>query len=174
MKSTIELKTFEGVIEYTFDWDDLPKEANFVAVDENGYAFWYEEKPELGWRSWAIPTSRNGFLANLGFVVFNWKDTLIERPSPKKVEQRIEWIHYTFNCPACLLHAGEPKYAVGDRLVKYIFFKISRTEGELVKRGYKITSIHFIDNVYYYKVSGYNNLIAENEIENIFDEVIKQ
>ena len=59
------------------DWKDAPKWARFLAMDEDGKWYWYENEPTMRWDYW-------GWIgqvleAKLDPSV-NWKETLEPRP----------------------------------------------------------------------------------------------
>ncbi|MCE5317856.1 MAG: hypothetical protein LLG04_10950 [Parachlamydia sp.] len=58
------------------DWKDAPSWANYLAQDEVGLWFWYEEEPNLGRISWSISGGRH-CVVRYG----DWRDSLEERPS---------------------------------------------------------------------------------------------
>ncbi|MBQ0114074.1 MAG: hypothetical protein KBT03_13170 [Bacteroidales bacterium] len=71
-----------------YDWSDVPKEVNWIATCENGFAFGHRGKPRAG-------HLRTGFWYGGGdtsFVLFprenpfkgNWRDSLEERPHEYK------------------------------------------------------------------------------------------
>ena len=153
-KTVIDLE-IEKEIEYTVDWSRLPDEASFVVIEYNGDIFWHKDKPTFSkWGTWDIEElgSMNGWgkIESLNVTVSNPQETLIERPQPK------------------------PKYLVGDMVKKHVFYHVPRNSCTWTTEEHKITSVHFIDNVYYYKVENCKNLIAESEIKNMFNGVIRQ
>ena len=56
------------------NWSDSPSWANYLAMDEDGTWYWYEDIPEDG----AIAWFNCGKDCRAGFS--NWRDTLEERP----------------------------------------------------------------------------------------------
>ena len=65
----------------TPDWDIAPEWARWWAVDESGKAFWYEDRPELGFSAWRC-TGENWRAARTIFRFPAWRDTLTRRPEP--------------------------------------------------------------------------------------------
>ena len=84
MKSKIKLQTAE-ISEYIVDWDELPDEAKFVAINFNSGVYWYSEKPRKNYSWWIANNScQFEFLEYLNAeTVDNWQETLVERPARK-------------------------------------------------------------------------------------------
>lgn len=59
------------------DWNDAPKWANYVAMDESGEWWWFENEPSPGRDEWKVDAG-DVDAAALSFE--NWKDTLEKRP----------------------------------------------------------------------------------------------
>lgn len=63
------------------NWDEAPEWAQWLAVDANGVAWWYKEKPFLDGLQW-LPyggcTLRTA--GNVNFKGFDWRETLTPRP----------------------------------------------------------------------------------------------
>lgn len=57
------------------DWNDAPEWAQYLAMDENGAWWWYDDEPVLGVRSF----NPNGCKVQEAFVA-NWESTLEQRP----------------------------------------------------------------------------------------------
>ena len=56
-------------------WDDAPEWANWLAQDENGEWYWYEDMPVKRTNYWIVEDCKHA-----GANVDNWKNTLEERP----------------------------------------------------------------------------------------------
>ncbi len=80
------------------DWSTIPDNCNFVAVDANGIAYAYKEKP------WLNPFVRDQFFAGLfgyakeiGYVTLpngmSWEDSLCERPATPSLQEvlGVDW-----------------------------------------------------------------------------------
>lgn len=66
-------------------WSDVPKKANYLAQDSNGYWYWYKVKPYRGEGIW-VPQIVEGDEEVFGVIQkdnpnLNWKDTLEGRPN---------------------------------------------------------------------------------------------
>lgn len=62
------------------DWGDAPEWANYLARDEDGGWYWYENNPVAGCDEW---DENGGKLSKAGFSLedINWQDTLEKRPN---------------------------------------------------------------------------------------------
>ena len=60
------------------DWKDAPEWANYLAMDANGYWWWYEEKPQLSRGIWAFGGERLRKTLHKQDVA--WYESLQERP----------------------------------------------------------------------------------------------
>lgn len=81
-------------------WDDAPEWANWLAQNEDGTWFWFEEKP-------VIPTDgfftngRNNLRSEPVFSNTNWQQTLEQRPKPtRQVEVGQVWKSVKLNVSA--------------------------------------------------------------------------
>lgn len=66
-----------------YPWDEAPTWAQYAATDENGDAYWYENKPILRYSAtmWGgVLDGRNCFITNYHSVKFHWKESLQKRP----------------------------------------------------------------------------------------------
>lgn len=59
-------------------WKDAPSWAKWLAQDEDGNWFWYDEKPDLEFVCWS-PNGKYAQKANLE-IIKSWTTTLEERP----------------------------------------------------------------------------------------------
>ena len=59
-------------------WEDAPEWANYLAMDANGYWWWYEEKPQLSRGIWAFGGERSRKTLHKQDVA--WNESLQERP----------------------------------------------------------------------------------------------
>ena len=59
------------------DWKDAPEWANYLAMDEDGQWFWYENRPKLDSLEW-LDCTRFQPASGTGT---SWKDSLEKRPS---------------------------------------------------------------------------------------------
>lgn len=66
-------------------WDDVPPFAKYIAMDGDGYWWWYEFKPnELqSERMWSLPPSK-GRSGKVETYNPEWSSTLMTRPTKKK------------------------------------------------------------------------------------------
>jgi len=66
------------------DWKDAPEWAQWLACDEDGNWYWYEESPYciVNECAWSIPTNVEFECAGCtnGEICENWQETLEERP----------------------------------------------------------------------------------------------
>jgi hypothetical protein len=67
------------------NWDDAPVWAWWLACDEDGIWYWYEEKPEIksdeyGWSGVLDIVSFEYAGCIDGFICENWRETLEKRP----------------------------------------------------------------------------------------------
>lgn len=58
------------------NWDDAPEWANYVAMDEDGEWFWFENEPKVQMRGWWA----EGRYRLACFALENWEETLEKRP----------------------------------------------------------------------------------------------
>jgi hypothetical protein len=71
-------------------WADAPKWAHWLAQDETGYWYWYEDEPkDSGDITKWIAVENNFILAAVGNKNPNWKSTLQKRPATK--DDWIDW-----------------------------------------------------------------------------------
>ena len=68
----------------SIDWTQIKDEYKWLAVDENGCAFVYENEPDIGGSDYWCPSGAN-FRVN-GLVSYSrgtcdWKDSLVKRPT---------------------------------------------------------------------------------------------
>jgi hypothetical protein len=63
-----------------FDWRDINKEYNWVAVDYDGAAFKYEHAPKHGLNIWSNSFGRNDVHMRLSGGLTNWRELIFERP----------------------------------------------------------------------------------------------
>ena len=87
---------FPKLTEEVFDYPDCPKWAKWAAVDQSGYAYWFENKPHSAGVD--IPVTwilydRKQLIPGL-WDSSDWRNSLIERPKPKLTEE-------VFNRPDC-------------------------------------------------------------------------
>jgi hypothetical protein len=61
------------------DWSTAPDFARYLAMDEDGEWFWFENKPEARNRVWMVIPHFAHASVGKGSVS-NWRDTLEERP----------------------------------------------------------------------------------------------
>jgi hypothetical protein len=64
------------------DWKDAPDFARYLAKDEDGRWFWFEEEPQPRWAGWWVDSGKC-CRANHN----DWRCTLEERPASKEVEE---------------------------------------------------------------------------------------
>lgn len=66
----------------TIDWSKLPAWAEYVAMDEYGWWFWYDKKPDCFHVAWFPCGKDHGTLPPQYCPkgTFDWKQTLIKRP----------------------------------------------------------------------------------------------
>ena len=65
-------------LEARAEWEDAPSWANYLAMDANGYWWWYEEKPQLSRGIWAFGGERSRKTLHKQDVA--WNESLQERP----------------------------------------------------------------------------------------------
>jgi hypothetical protein len=58
------------------DWKDAPEGMKWLAMDEDGSWYWFENKPSINRCMWANDTGYN----ELAALPVDWKDTLEPRP----------------------------------------------------------------------------------------------
>jgi len=64
------------------DWQDAPEWANWLAMDDDNWWFWYEDKPKKDIGYWYIkPIKRS---KRSGKDVDYWEETLQKRPDDEK------------------------------------------------------------------------------------------
>lgn len=69
-------------------WDDAPEWAQWLAQDEDGEWFWYEDKPFLGVSIWNAPFLGKALAAyECEIENPNWRDTLEQRPASPATEE---------------------------------------------------------------------------------------
>ena len=56
------------------NWNSAPEWANYLAQDENGDWYWYEDQPEAGYNQWYTRSGRSREAA------VDWKTSLETRP----------------------------------------------------------------------------------------------
>ena len=72
------LTCFERPTEKNTIWDNAPEWANFHAIDQDGLAYWYKNKPVIDNKIW---DNANGRYEDSNLIVTSdWKQSLIERP----------------------------------------------------------------------------------------------
>ena len=101
MESVIKLKIVEKQ-QFTVNWNDLPDEVEFVAVDKDGEVVGYEKLPETETSYWyAEPYDYYVEFKELRCKVLNWRDTLRSRALKtrtvinleveKEIEYTVDW-----------------------------------------------------------------------------------
>ena len=72
------LTCFERPVEKNTIWDNAPEWANFHAIDQDGLAYWYKNKPVIDNKIW---DNANGRYEDSNLIVTSdWKQSLVERP----------------------------------------------------------------------------------------------
>jgi len=65
------------------DWSQAPEWANYWAMDDDGEAYWFEEKPTIDWGVW-LSQSRQRIAPDFGGAAIDWQDSLVARPAAIK------------------------------------------------------------------------------------------
>ena len=65
---------------FTLTWDYAPEWAQWFAFDQDGFAFWYEVKPDMENEDW-VSAGKANIALNIQKEVCGWKDSLRQRPS---------------------------------------------------------------------------------------------
>ena len=79
-----------------FDMLECPDWAKYAAVDSEGFAFWYEDKPECLDHTWGVSAPGCRPIPGL-FDSTNWENSLIQRPGQVK-EISVEDLEKIFGC----------------------------------------------------------------------------
>lgn len=70
----------EKLAKSRYSWDKFPKWVKYVAIDERGDMFGYEEEPKRHYRGyWAKCDGKSCLLENVGLTP-DWENSLEERP----------------------------------------------------------------------------------------------
>jgi len=79
------VKLGPAVDETAVDWSQAPEWANYWAMDEVGFAYWYEHRPKISSRhgAWGV-SERHGKAPNFGGAAIDWQDSLVARPAAIK------------------------------------------------------------------------------------------
>lgn len=66
-----------------YDWSGVPAKVKWIATDNDGYAWYWETKPEIVGGEWLAIKSYVGDFINIENNPFkgDWKDSLEERPN---------------------------------------------------------------------------------------------
>ena len=81
-----------------FSMEECPEEAKYAAVDADGTAYWYEDKPEqldADWQSYFGRTKR----ISQDYAASDWKNSLIERPVEKRLPRVTASVFCLSECP---------------------------------------------------------------------------
>ena len=65
------------------NWTEAPDWAQYFAIDEAGYAYWWREEPKLSYNRWSGDGSMRSQIVRLSRVDMkniDWKETLRKRP----------------------------------------------------------------------------------------------
>ena len=86
MKATdldVETVTLYVLNEKVFDLDSCPDWAQYAAVNEDGTACWFSDKPDLLDDYWAAPYpgTRCEKILEEAFYAYDWEYTLVQRPN---------------------------------------------------------------------------------------------
>lgn len=89
-----------------FSLSDCPLWAKYAAVDENGKAYWYDEKPMLSAQAWsgtgthfARQVTHDNTMTRMLYDSSDWRSSLIERPAEKQLPKLTADVFSTEECP---------------------------------------------------------------------------
>lgn len=133
---------------FYFEWDNLPDNINFVAIDMNGEIWGYDNKPKINkhnGRWYSIHSVDEVELIHiLETEIANWENTLVEKS--------------TTDCSS----KPKPKYNVGDELLCEHCGQLSIVEKVIES-----------NNEHYYKLRAKEGVVPQNYIEDNLLKILK-
>lgn len=115
-----------------FSQDDCPDWAQYAAVDANGMAYWYEDKPERLIAVWL--SNERARQIGQDYDASDWKSSLIERPVKEQLPKLTDAVFFMDECPLWA------KYAAVDENGKAYWYD---EKPMLISQAWAGTGTHF-------------------------------